>query len=293
MARTQTSNTFGKSGPECSSTSKRTHVNSTLRPGKGVFEGTAWTVSHFRIYNPAKYNVRESRNVTFIETPPTLPDAAPASGLTDGEFTYEDNDDLLRDAMNYTSYHDLDSPANQGTVVPSALDTDEMQQLVNNIQEKNGRELLVNTTSPASAEEGSDREISSSDGAPSPDTGDVPAPAPTPAPTPAAGRTKHFTRSTTTVDEPSSTNERVRKTSVNTKPVNVLKRPALYTKSPLADMGHCEERLNFLEYAYVANNTQMHSRSGGENIKAIPNTFKEAMRLPEAKTWDAASDKDM
>ena len=80
---------------------------------------------------------------------------------------------------------------------------------------------------------------------------------------------------------------------MNTKTVNVLQRLALYIKSPLADMGHCEERLNFLEYVYVANNTQMHSRSEGENIKAIPNTFKEAMKLPEAKTWDAASDKDM
>ena len=40
-----------------------------------------------RIYNPAKRNVRESRNVIFIETLPTLPDPAPASGLIDGEFT--------------------------------------------------------------------------------------------------------------------------------------------------------------------------------------------------------------
>ena len=58
----------------------------------------------FRIYNPAKGNVRESRNVVFMETPLTLPDPAPASGHTYGEFTYEDNDDLLRDVMDYTSY---------------------------------------------------------------------------------------------------------------------------------------------------------------------------------------------
>ena len=37
----------------------------------------------------------------------------------------------------------------------------------------------------------------------------------------------------------------------------------------------------------------MHSRSGGEKVKTIPNTFKEAMRLPEAKMWKAASDKEM
>ena len=87
----------------------------------------------FRIYNPANGNVRESRKAIFIKTPPTLPDPAPASGLTDGEFTYEDNDDLLRDVMDYTSYLDFDSPADHGAVAPSTLDTDEIRQLVNNI----------------------------------------------------------------------------------------------------------------------------------------------------------------
>ena len=57
-------------------------------------------------------------------------------------------------------------------------------------------------------------------------------------------------------------------------------------------MGHCEERLNFFEYAYVANNTQIHSRSEGEKVKIVPNTFKAAIRLQEAKMWKAASDKE-
>ena len=166
-------------------------------------------------------------------------------------------------------------------------------QLVNDIREITGRNLLVNTTSPASPGEGSDWEVSSSDGAPSPDTGDAPAPAPAPAPPLVAGRTKRSTRSTSTVDESCSINQRARNTSVNAKTVNELKRLALYTKTPLADMGHCEERLNFLEYAYVTNNTQMHSLSEGEKVKTIPNTFKEAIRLPEAKVWKAASDKEM
>ena len=258
---------------------------------EGRLCGYSMDSKSFRIYNPAKGNVRESRNVIFIETPSTLPDSAPASGLTDGEFTYENNDGLLRDVVDYTSYLDLDSSADHGTVAPSALYTDEMRQLVNNIRERTGRDLLVNTTSPASPGRDSDREVSSSDGALRPDTGDAPAPVPPPAP--AAGRTKRSTRSTTTVDEPSSTNQRARNTSVNAKTIKELKRLALYTKSSLADMRHCEEKLSFLEYAYVANNTQMHSRSEGEKIKTIPNTFKEATRLPEAKMWRAASDKEM
>ena len=227
----------------------------------------------------------ESRNAIFTQTPTTLPNPAPTSGLTDGEFKYEDNDDILRDVMDYTSYLDLDSPVDHGTVAHSALDTDEMWKLVNKIREITGRDLLVNTTSPPSPGGGSDREVSSSDGAPSPDTEDTPVPAPAPGPGPAAGRTKRSTKSTTTVDEPSSTNQRARNTSVNANAVNELKRLTLYTKSPLADMGHCEKRLNFLEYAYVANNNQMHSRSEGKKVKTIPNTFKDAMRLPKAKMW--------
>ena len=259
-----------------------------LKTWEGRLAGTAWTGSH----SASQIQPKGIRNVIFIETPPTLPDPAPASGLTDGEFTYEENDDLQRDVMDYTSYLDLDSPTYHGTVAPSALDTDEMWQLVNNIREITGPDLLVNTTSPASPVGGSDREVSSSDDAPSPDTGDAPAPAPAsaPAPAPAAGRTKRFTRSTPTIDEPSSTNQRARNTSVNAKTVNELKRLALYTKSPLTDMGHCEKYLKFLEYAYIAYN---HSRSEGEKVKTIPNTFKEAMRLPEATMWKAASDKEM
>ena len=214
--------------------------------------------------------MRESRNVIFIETPPTLLVPAPARGLTDGEFTYEDNADLLRDVM---AYLDLDSPADHGTVAPSALDINEMQQLVYNIQEITGRDLLVNTTSPASSGGSSDREVSLSDGAASPDTGDASVPPPVPSPAPAVERTKRSTRSTTTVDEQFPTNRRARNTSVNAKTVNELKRLALYTKSPQADMRHCEEKINVLEYVHVANITQMHSRSEGEKAKTIPNTF--------------------
>ena len=180
-----------------------------------------------------------------------------------------------------------------GTGAPSALDADEMLQLVNNIREITSRHLLVNTASPASPGGGLYREVSSSDGVPPPDTGEAPAPAPAPVSAPAAGRTKRSTRSTTMVDEPSLTNQRARNTSVNDKTVNELKRLALYTKSPLADIIHCEERLHFFEYAYVAKNTQIHSRSEGEKVKTIPNTFKGAIRLPEARMWKAASDKEM
>ena len=56
-------------------------------------------------------------------------------------------------------------------------------------------------------------------------------------------------------------------------------------------MVYCEKRINFFEYAHVANNIKMHIRLEGGKIKIIPNTFKGAMSLPEAKMWKAAPDK--
>lgn len=49
----------------------------------------------------------------------------------------------------------------------------------------------------------------------------------------------------------------------------------------------------FLEYACVANNTQIHSRSEGEKVNTTTNTLKEAMELPEAKLWKAATDMEV
>ena len=61
---------------------------------EGRLCGYSMDSKSFRIYNPAKGNVRKSRNVIFIETPPYLADPGPCSGLTCGELTYEDNADL-------------------------------------------------------------------------------------------------------------------------------------------------------------------------------------------------------
>ena len=75
---------------------------------EGRLYGYSLDSKSFHTYNLVKGNVKESRNVIYVETPPSLPDPAPASGLTDDEFTFEDNDDLLRDVMDYASYVDLD-----------------------------------------------------------------------------------------------------------------------------------------------------------------------------------------
>ena len=57
-------------------------------------------------------------------------------------------------------------------------------------------------------------------------------------------------------------------------------------------MAHHMEMLTYAEYAYASTNVQL-QRSEGEKILIIPNTFKEAMALPEAARCKAASDKEM
>ncbi|CAN0579240.1 unnamed protein product, partial [Ectocarpus sp. 12 AP-2014] len=209
---------------------------------EGRLCGYSMDSKSFRIYNPEKGNVRESRNVIFIETPSAIPDPTKGSRSEDHEVA--------------------------------------------------GQDLVANNNGPTSPNEESDHENSSPE--------DENTPAPNPAhvtrrtlrsSTQAPDRTR--TRSTTKVGKPSATNQRAREVAVDAKTISELKRLALYTNTPLADIGHREEKLNFLEYAFVANNTQIHSRSEGEKVKTIPNNFKDAMGLPEAKLWKGATDKEM
>ena len=65
--------------------------------------------------------------------------------------------------------------------------------------------------------------------------------------------------------------------------------PPCYTE----DIAHQAKNGSFnVEYAYVATNT-LGSFSGGENKEQIPNTFKEAMTLPQGARCKVASDKEI
>ena len=55
----------------------------------------------------------------------------------------------------------------------------------------------------------------------------------------------------------------------------------LYTNTALPDMAHHMEMLTYAEYPHAATNVHQ-PRSEGENVLIIPNTFKEALTLPEA-----------
>ena len=54
---------------------------------------------------------------------------------------------------------------------------------------------------------------------------------------------------------------------------------------------HLENASLFAEYAYVS--TASAEKSGEGNKLKVPNTFKEAMSLPQAEQWNAASGKEI
>ena len=65
--------------------------------------------------------------------------------------------------------------------------------------------------------------------------------------------------------------------------------PPCYTE----DIAHQAESASYnVAYAYIATNALGSFSEGGEQGK-IPNTFKEAMAVPQAASWKVASDKEI
>ena len=62
----------------------------------------------YRLYNAQTRRVQETRNVIFIETTPAPP-LLDQRSFDDGEFTYADQNDMIRDVRNYTTNHSVDA----------------------------------------------------------------------------------------------------------------------------------------------------------------------------------------
>ena len=85
------------------------HTNKLKRRAwEGRLVGFSEESKSYRIYNSETRRVWVSRNVIFIETPSVAP-SLEARGFDDGEFTYDDHDDMLRDVRNSISNHSADS----------------------------------------------------------------------------------------------------------------------------------------------------------------------------------------
>ena len=77
------------------------------RAYEGRLAGYSVDNKSFRVYNSSPRSVRENRTVVFIETPSALPEPYLVSRFDEGEFTYDDYDDMVGDVRNCTSKLDV------------------------------------------------------------------------------------------------------------------------------------------------------------------------------------------
>ena len=77
-----------------------THTKkSEQRPWEERLVSYSMDSKSFQIYNASTRSVRESKNVIFIGTPSVLPEQDLVSGFDEGEFTYDEYDDMVRDVL--------------------------------------------------------------------------------------------------------------------------------------------------------------------------------------------------
>ena len=158
------------------------HIKDSRNLDAAAWEGKVCGYSEesksYRVWNPKTHRVVESRNVTFIETPPhLLPPPSKLSPLQDlvlpswdiDEDTLDNDyisyDDLLRDERDYTGALDFtaNAPANHDNASGVSADP-QVQELVDQIRHLTRRDLftpaapLPGATSPAEPLPGAVRE---------------------------------------------------------------------------------------------------------------------------------------
>eukprot|EP00903_Cladosiphon_okamuranus_P015234 g14080.t1 len=142
------------------------------RAWEGRLVGYSMNSKSYRVYNAETHRVRESRNVVIIE-PNAQPPSLDARGFDDGEFTYDDHDEMIRDVRNHTVNHSVDSLSPDYAVGdPSVLE------LLDQISNVTARDLGL---SPAASSPGDNEPVASggapggvSPPGPGPDTGEPP-----------------------------------------------------------------------------------------------------------------------
>ena len=277
------------------------------RAWEGRLVGYSMDSKSYRVYNSQTRRVRESRNVTFIETPARIPSTNDAD-FDGGEFTYDDHDDLVRDVRNYTFNHSIDSLSPD-----HAVGDQPVIDLLEQIRETTARDL--NLADPSSPD----------GGVPEPsgdESGGVVSPASATSGTtsgPAASRggrgarggssrggittrsgrgytggrgssggrgaasapTRPTTRSSSS--QPSTTQSAPSQPSART--ISELRRLsyAFTVKGEFPDVAHRDGSFGFTEYAYATGTSQ----------PGVPRTIQEARSMPDAAMWNAAAEREM
>lgn len=110
------------------------------RAREGHLVGYTMDSEGFPIYNPANHNVRETRNVKFIETPSSMIREPHLASFGNGEFTHMEFDELLRKITDYASSTDRTSVVDLTRVSKLSSQTTEPRQRSQQSQEVAGRD---------------------------------------------------------------------------------------------------------------------------------------------------------
>ena len=266
------------------------------------------------VWNPKTRRRVESRNVTFIETPPhripqptrpsPLRELPPAESVDD----YASTDDLLRGARDYTAVLDFNVNISAGHANADSVDGGlGMEPILEQIRDVTRKGLLI---PPGESSSGGASSVETLPGGTLPETsspssvpdlmpvGDqaasVPFPTPSPVPSEAAARrtSRPAPCSEPALTRACATSLRPRRQTRNgtaslaalfeQRTLHNLRSLALYTDVETQDIAHYPENASlFAEYAYVST-ASTGNHSGGRNKLKIPNTFKGAMSLPQA-----------
>ena len=147
------------------------------RAWEGLLVGYSLDSKSNRLYNAQTRWVREGRNVIFIETTPAPP-SLDGRGFDDAEFTYTDQNDMIRDLRNYTTNNSVDAlSANHAVGDPSVLKLLEVIFAVRNLD----LGLSSADPSPAAEDAPADDSLASPGGVSPPESGNgAPSPAASP-----------------------------------------------------------------------------------------------------------------
>lgn len=263
----------------------------------------------WRVYNPTSQSVRESRNVVFIETPSAmLPAPNLDKGMEEGDFTYDDHDDMVLDVWNYTSRLEFSSSPGPNQEIQDPA----VQAWVDSIQATNDREADeeqdASETGPApddqqsDASPGGDGPVSPGEDSPGSSGGDSPGNAGGGSGSGSAshggrgsgsasrggrggragrgGRTSRGGRGGTASGRPTT---RSIASAPNAKTLSELRRLANYAKGEKQDIAHKDDFHGFAQHAYAVHQVQPRT----------PRSHKEAMADPSAALWRAAEQKEM
>ena len=268
----------------------------TTKLGDKAWEGKLCGFSQdsraYRIYNPAKGTVVESRNVTFLETPPY---SMPPVG-TDYSVDDEDYENDVIDLTSFLDFTILDSPEKElehlrtkirGMLQENANKSIQPQEAASLQHEASSlpEELSPSPEEPApSPEEGTSQEAGASSGVvPAASTGE-----------PAAQQprvTRASTRSNPNTDDTFDS-------SLTPNQLLYLAKgePRIKTMGMREDFAHIEGDpfLSYKAFTYATSNPD--DKRFSEEVKRVlqtPRTHNDAINSPEHKEWKAAIDKEM